>query len=252
MRLKGLTALITGAGGAMGAAIARRFAEEGASVLLTDISGRRLEAAAEAVRVHLHPEAALAAHRADVTVRSEAVAVLEAGHELGPVDVLVNVVGGIRSKTLMEPLLSMTEERWDATFDLNLKSILHLVQLVGPGMLERRYGKIVNISSINMAGAGGQADYGAAKAAVTSLTRSLAIELAPVVNVNCIAPATIRTSVMDRMSEEETERYRQMILLKRFGDPIDIANAALFLASDEAGFITGEMLCVSGGVWPAL
>jgi NAD(P)-dependent dehydrogenase (short-subunit alcohol dehydrogenase family) len=146
----------------------------------------------------------------------------------------------------------MSEERFDDTFTLNLKGCFHMVQLIAPGMLERRSGKIINIGSISMAGEAGQVDYAAAKAAVVSMTRSLAMELAPHVNVNCISPATIRTSVLDRTSAEEREYYLEKTLLKRFGEPGDVANAVLFLASDEASYITGENLCVSGGIAPAL
>jgi NAD(P)-dependent dehydrogenase (short-subunit alcohol dehydrogenase family) len=247
-RLNGRVALISGSGGAMGAAIAARFAEEGARLVLTDISERRLAAEAAAF-----DPAATAWVRADARVRHEVVRVVEAGiAKFGRIDILINVVGGIRDKELNRQFLVMTEQRYNDTFELNLKAILHFVQLVAPGMLERAYGKIVNLASINMAGEPGQADYGAAKAAVASLTRTLAMELAPHVNVNCISPATIRTSVLDRMPEAEREYYRNKTLLKRFGEPREIAHAALFLASDEAAYVTGENLCVSGGVSPAL
>jgi NAD(P)-dependent dehydrogenase (short-subunit alcohol dehydrogenase family) len=119
-------------------------------------------------------------------------------------------------------------------------------------MLERRYGKIVNVSSINFAGEVGSSDYSAAKAAVASLTRTMAIELAPHINVNCIAPGIIRTSVIDRMSPDVRAHYENKPLLKRLGEARDIANAALFLCSDESSYITGQILAVSGGIWPAL
>lgn len=253
MRLKGRVALVTGGGGPMGEAVATRFAREGASLILTDISGRRLEAAADRVRGMQTAGCDLVAHRCDVRSAQEAKALVEAAHERLPrIDVLINVVGGIRSQTLYERVLDMDEERLDDTLTLNVKSAFNLVRLVAPDMLAGGYGRIVNFSSINMAGEAGQADYGAAKAAVTSLTRSLAMELAPHINVNCVAPATIRTSVMDRMPDEETERYRQRTLLKRIGEPHEVANVVLFLASEEASYVTGEMIAVSGGIWPAL
>ena len=253
MRLAGRVALVTGAGGPMGRAIAERFAQEGAALVLADISGNRLGQAREAIEPMLAAGAGLVAHRADVTRSDEARAVVEAGlARLGRIDILVNVVGGIRAATLFAPLLELDEARWDDTFRLNLKANFHLVKLVAPGMLERRYGKIVNLASINFAGELGSSDYGAAKAAVASLTRTLAMELAPHVNVNCIAPGTIRTTVVSRMPPDELERYAAKPLLKRLGEPADIANAALFLASDESSYVTGEVLAVSGGVWPAL
>ena len=252
MRLKGRTALVSGAGGPMGRAVAERFAREGATLVLTDISGTRLSESAAVVTPQLAPGARLIAERADVTQAGEAAAVVAAGAALGPVDIVVNIVGGIKAKTLFEPMVTMDEARWDATFALNTKGILHLTKLLAPAMLDRHYGKIVNISSINFAGEMGSSDYGAAKAAVASLTRTMAIELAPHVNVNCIAPGTIRTTVVQRMPPDELAFYAAKPLLKRLGEPADIANACLFLASDEASYITGEILAVSGGIWPAL
>jgi 3-oxoacyl-[acyl-carrier protein] reductase len=253
VRLRQRTALISGAGGPMGLAIARRFAEEGASLILTDISGNRLTAAVEAVGATLTPGAKLSSTRANVLVREEAAAVVAAGiGEAGHVDILVNVVGGIRSASMFESFLEMTEERWNATFELNLKGTFHLVQLVAPAMLERKQGKIINLSSIIFAGVAGNADYGAAKAAVASMTKSLAMEFAPSINVNCIAPATINTSVIERLSEEQKSEWRGKTLLKRFGEPDDVAHAALYLASEESAYVTGEVLAVSGGIWPAL
>ena len=232
----------------MGSAIAQRLAEEGADLILTDISERRLfsesanAGAARVVRV-----------RADVRIREQAAQVVAAGvARFGQIDILVNVVGGIRDSQLKRPFVTMTEERFDDTFTLNLKGCFHMVQLIAPGMLERRSGKIVNIGSISMSGEVGQVDYAAAKAAVVSMTRSLAMEMAPHVNVNCISPATIRTSVLDRTSAEERQYYLDKTLLKRFGEARDVANAVIFLASDEASYITGENLCVTGGIAPAL
>lgn len=246
MRLANKVALVTGAGGPMGVAIAQRLAEEGAALVLTDISERRLLACdTGGDRV--------ARVRADVRKRVEATEVVACGLErFGQIDVLVNVVGGIRDEQLKRAFVNMTETRFDETFTLNVKSCFHMVQLVAPGMLERRSGKVVNIGSTAMAGEAGQVDYAAAKAAVISMTRSLAMELAPHINVNCISPATIRTSVLDRTPEEERRYYLEKTLLKRFGEARDVANAVLFLASDESAYITGENLCVSGGIAPAL
>lgn len=237
----------------MGRAVAEVFAREGASLVITDISGARLAESVAVITPLLRTGARLAAERADATQAAEAAAVVAAGRAaIGEIDIVINIVGGIKAKVLFEPMLTMTEERWDATFALNTKAILHLTRLLVPAMIERRYGKIVNISSINFAGEMGNADYGAAKAAVASLTRTMAIEFAPHVNVNCIAPGSIRTSVLQRMSEDDLAFYAAKPLLKRLGEPADIANACLFLASDEASYITGEILAVSGGIWPAL
>lgn len=253
MRLQGKVALITGAGGPMGRAVAERFAEEGASLVVSDISGGRLAEAEASIARMLKGEAKLVAQRGNAISRDEARALAQLGlDKFGCIDLLVNIVGGIRAKTMFEPLVDMSETRWDETMALNLKPNLHLSQMVIPGMLERRYGKIVNVSSINFAGEVGSSDYSAAKAAVASLTRTMAIELAPHINVNCIAPGIIRTSVIDRMTPDVRAHYENKPLLKRLGEARDIANAALFLCSDESSYITGQILAVSGGIWPAL
>lgn len=248
MSLDGKVALITGAG-PMGAAIARRFAEEGASLVLTDISGARLQATAD----ELAGQTPLVAHRADVTAREEALGVAEAGlAAFGRIDILCNIVGGVRDAVLYQPLLSMSEKRWDETFAINLKASLHLIQRLAPGMVERGAGKILNVSSVNYAGEAGSGDYGAAKAAVASMTRTLAIELAPAVNVNCLVPGLIETRAVEKLDEELRESYRARTLLGRLGRPQDIANAALFLCSSEADYITGHLLPVSGGMAASL
>jgi NAD(P)-dependent dehydrogenase (short-subunit alcohol dehydrogenase family) len=248
MRLNNKVALITGAGGPMGNAIANRLAEEGAQLVLTDISERRLLAASTDTLTYGAERV-----RADIRVRSEANKVVEAGvARFGRIDILVNVVGGIKDTELKRPFVTMSEQRFDDTFTLNLKGSFHLIQIIAPMMIANRSGKIVNIGSISMSGEAGQADYGAAKAAVVSMTRSLAMEFAPHINVNCISPATIRTTVLDRTPESEKKYYLEKTLLKRFGEPRDIANAVLFLTSEESSYITGENLCVSGGIAPSL
>ncbi len=252
MRLRNRTALISAAAGPMGAAIARRFLDEGASVVLTDISERRLtEAAAKLSSSASHER--IVTVRADAQNRSESEAVVAAGQrQFGQIDILINVVGGIRDTTLSRPFLEMSEERFVQTLSLNLLGTRNFVQLVVPGMQKMGWGKIVNIASISMAGEAGQADYAAAKAGVAALTRSLAAEFAPVINVNCISPALIQTSAVERMPVEQIQSYVDRTLLKRLGQASDIASAAAFLASDDASYITGENLCVSGGISPAL
>ncbi len=256
-RLEGRVALVSGAGGPMGQAIALKLAAQGARLLLTDISAGRLDAtvkqlegaAVEAARGEDH----VVAVRANAMDRGEAAEVVGAGlTRLGRIDILVNVVGGVRGSSLYTPFLQLDESQWDSTFALNLKPGFHLIQLVAPGMLERGSGKIVNVSSVVFAGEGGQADYAAAKAAVASLTRSLAKEFAPHIHVNCIAPGIIRTSVVERLAESELQGFLDRSLLRRLGRPEEIADVVAFLSSDESSFMTGEIVAVSGGNHPSL
>jgi NAD(P)-dependent dehydrogenase (short-subunit alcohol dehydrogenase family) len=251
MRLAGRAALITGAAGPLGLAIAERFAAEGAALALVDVSARRLELAREAVQAAMPagaPPAGLFVQRADVTDAAAVTALVAAARAaLGPLHVLVNVVGGIRGE-VNQPFEDIDEARWDDTLRLNLKGTYLLTRALAPAMRQGGWGRIVNIASVDLAGAPGRADYGAAKAAVASLTRSLAAEFAPTVAVNCIAPGIIRTSAVERLPAETVEGFRQRSLLGRLGEPHEIAAAALFLGSDEASYITGETLVVSGGI----
>jgi len=252
-RLDGRVALVTGAGGPMGRAIALRLAADGADLVLTDISANRLAAAVQEARAALAPGRRVVHARADAMQRDEIRGVAVLGTEtFGRVDVLVNVVGGIKSPRLFTPFLELSEAQWDTTLALNLKPGFHLVQALAPGMLARGWGRIVNIASVVYAGEGGQADYAAAKAAVASFTRSLAIEFAPAINVNCIAPGIIATTVLDRLDDAQRRHYTDRNLMKRPGQPAEIAAAAAFLASDDASFMTGEIVAVSGGEHPGL
>jgi NAD(P)-dependent dehydrogenase (short-subunit alcohol dehydrogenase family) len=246
--MKDKVALITGAGGPMGRAIARRLAEEGASLVLTDISANRLDEAVTLTHEALAEGADIAARRSNATVAAEILPVAElALGRVGRVDVLVNLVGGLRGDMYV-PLLDISDERWGETLQLNLRAGIHLARALVPGMRERGWGRVVNISSVAYAGELGQADYGAAKAAVASLSRSMAIEFAPQVNVNCIAPSLIRTSVVERMDAAELADLRDRTLLKRLGGADEIANAGLFFSCDESSFVTGQLLAVSGGM----
>lgn len=246
--LKNKVALVTGTGGPMGFAVAQRLAEEGMRLVLTDISGTRLEQSRAALQ-----GAQTVAHRADAMRRDEALAVVTAGQQaFGALDVLVNVVGGIKSAQLYTPFLQVSEAQWDTTLALNLKPGFHLIQAVAPGMIERGWGRIVNFASIAMQGEGGQADYAAAKAAVAAFTRSLAQEFAPQVNVNCVAPGLIQTTVTDRLDAATRDELTSRGFLKRAGQAREVADAVAFLCSDESSFITGEVIAVSGGNHPHL
>jgi NAD(P)-dependent dehydrogenase (short-subunit alcohol dehydrogenase family) len=246
MRLKDRVAVTTGSGGPMGRAIAAKLVAEGAKVVVNDISGNRLNQALELLR---QQGGEVLGVRGNVVIRAEAEEVIGAAlQHFGCVDILVNVVGGIRG-SLHTPLLSIPEADWDFVMALNLRGGLNCTQLTAPHMLARQYGKIVNISSVVAPqGAPGQAHYSAAKAGVIAFTKTAARELAPHVNVNCILPGLIQTSVMERFDEDEVRKFGEAIPLRRLGRAEDVANAVAFLASDEASYITGHALFVSGGL----
>ncbi|KAA9022564.1 SDR family NAD(P)-dependent oxidoreductase [Niallia endozanthoxylica] len=252
MRLKDKVAFITGAGGPMGEAIAIRFAEEGAKLVITDISEKRLNSTREKLLEYTVADNIVAIRASVLDYEEVKEVVEEANQTFSKIDILVNVVGGIRDTTMIRPIFEIDSDRWDNTMELNLKGTFNCTKLVAPKMIQYGYGKIVNISTIHFDGEKGYADYGAAKAGVASFTKTAAKELSPVINVNCIAPGLIQTSIVDRMDSETLEEYRKKTLLGRLGNPIDVANTALFLASDESAYITGHIIPVSGGIWPHL
>ncbi|WP_372604870.1 SDR family NAD(P)-dependent oxidoreductase [Actibacterium sp.] len=253
MRLAGKTAMLSGAGGPMGRAVANRLVADGASALaLTDISATRLAETCDLLMARA-PWLKISQFRADVTVADEANAFCDqALDEIGQVDVLVNVVGGLRSKQLYTAFLDMSEDQWRATMDLNVMGGFHLIRRIAPVMQKWGYGRIINFASIVYGGEAGQADYAAAKAAVASMTRSLAEELAPAITVNCVAPGLTRTSVTRHMPEHHAARLSGQSFFGRMAEPEEIADAVSFLASEQARFVTGEILSVSGGIRPQL
>lgn len=250
MSVRGRIAAVSGAGGPMGRAVIDRLVEDGVSGLaLTDISGRRLEE----TRAALPTDVRDFCQRADVTVEAEAAGFCETALEtLGRVDLLVNIVGGIRSDRLYTPALELPTDQWRKTFDLNILGTVYLTRGFAPGMVARGYGRIVNFASIVFGGEAGQADYAAAKAAVASLTRSLAEELAPHVTVNCVSPGLTRTSVTEKMPDADRDRLVGKALNRRMAEPSETADAVSYFLSEGARFVTGEMLSVSGGIRPHL
>lgn len=250
MRLEDKVAIVTASGGPMGGTIAQRLAEEGAAVVLNDRIAGRLQEWEETLRgMGFEPLAV----PGNPTKRADAEELVrQAVERFGRVDILVNVIGGLRG-TLYQPLLDQTEEQWEFALGLNLRANFHLVQLCAPGMIERRSGKIVNIASVDMGGADGRTPYATAKAAVAGFTKSLAIELGPHnINVNAVAPGLIRTGVMQMQTDEGVREWTERSLLKRIGEPVDVANAMLFLVSEEARHITAQILYVSGGITPGI
>jgi len=246
-RVNERVAIVTGGAQGIGQGICLRLAEEGAKVAIFDLN--LAEAKKTAKEIEKSGGTALAL-KVDVSKSSEVdAAVKQVLSKLGKIDILVNNAG----ISLTSKVANMTEEIWDRTLDVNLKGVFLCCHAVIPYMKERKYGKIINIASIlALRGSVYYAHYGATKAGVVAFTQGLAIELGPHnINVNAIGPGIIDTPMAEGDVESEfRQRLIKGIPLRRIGTPRDIANAALFLASDEATYITGQCLYVCGG-WSA-
>jgi 3-oxoacyl-[acyl-carrier protein] reductase len=243
MRLQGRVAIITGAGGDLGRGMALRLAEEGTCVMVND---KNLEKAQETVRLVVERGGQAMAHGADVTKATEVQEMIDQViNQWRQLDILVNNAGDVRDALLQK----MTDEDWDFVVDLSLKGSFICARAVAPLMIQRRYGKIVNISSLAYKGNIGQTNYVSAKAGVVGLTQALGLELARYgINVNCIAPGLIDTPKSHTLDEKTRERLVKMTPMRRMGEIIDIANAVLFLVSDESKYITRQVIHVSGGM----
>ena len=252
-RLAGRGAVVTGSGGGMGGTIALRLAEEGAMVALNDRRPGATDPWLERITA-LGGDAF--AVTGNVTRRADAAALIEAATQRwGGIDILVNVVGGNRGPVDV-PVWKISEEDFEFAWGLNMRATFHCTQLVLPQMMARRAGTIVNIASNSWAGDPMHAHYAAAKAAVVAFTRSCAIQLGPYqITVNAVAPGATRTNASnDYLSELEpsADGYERVGTLGKVNDARDIANAVLFLASDEARHVSGQLLTVASGANPRL
>lgn len=246
MRLPDTVALVTGGGSGIGRAICERFAREGATVVAAD---RYLDRAEETARLITDAGGTALGVAADVASGEAVTAMADRVQvEFGRVDVLVNNAG----LSVGDDILTFDEATWDLNLNVVLKSVFLCSKAVLPGMLERRRGAIINIASVNGLWGVGEEAYAAAKAGMVNLTQNMAMKYGDRnVRVNCIAPGTIRTPIWGaRVAEDPTvfERLSRWYALGRVGEPDDVANAALFLASDEAAWITGVILPVDGGL----
>jgi NAD(P)-dependent dehydrogenase (short-subunit alcohol dehydrogenase family) len=245
LELNGKVAVVIGGTSGIGLAIAKGMAEAGADVVPTSRRAEQVEAAAKEIEARGKRSIQIAS---DVSDRASLQNVLdETVKAFGKVDIMVNSAG----RTKRAPTLDFTDEDWNSIIDTNLTGTLRAAQVFGRHMLERQYGSIINIASLSTFVALYEvAAYSASKAAVASLTKSLAIEWGPRgVRVNAIAPGVFRTPLNEKLLDE-TERGREFLLrtpMKRFGNVEELAGAAIFLASDAASFVNGEVLAVDGG-----
>lgn len=249
MRLEGKTALVSGSARGIGAATALRLAEDGAAVAVLDLDADACGETVEQIKGRGGNATAVGADVTDAAQVEQAVAqVIEA---FGTVDILVNNAGVTRDNLLFK----MSEDDWDIVMNVHLRGAFLLTRAAQRHMTERRYGKIVNLSSVSALGNRGQANYSAAKMGIQGLTRTLAMELGPFgINVNAVAPGFIVTEMTDetaRRLKVDPEEFRKQAAaitpVRRVGQPADIAAVIAFLVSEEASFVTGQTLYVDGG-----
>jgi 3-oxoacyl-[acyl-carrier protein] reductase len=239
--LTGKGALVTGATGGIGGAIAKALHAQGANVALSGTKAERLEALASELgsRVFVLP--------CDLRDRPAVAQLPETAEKtLGQVDILVNNAGITHDNLFMR----MKDEEWDDVIAVNLTSVFVLTRGVLRGMMRRRYGRIVNIASISgVLGNPGQGNYAASKAGLVGMTKSLGREVASRgVTANCVSPGFIKTPMTDALTPKQVEAIAAAIPTQTFGKPDDVAAAVVFLASDEAAYITGETVHVNGGM----
>jgi 3-oxoacyl-[acyl-carrier protein] reductase len=244
MKLKDRVTIVTGGAKGIGKAIALTFVREGAKVVLVDIDRLKLETVKDEIKRGKGEAVAISC---DITKNVDVVEMVRQTYQMfGRIDILVNNAGIIRRGTIE----TVTEEDWDQVIEVNLKGTFNCCKAVSEMMKYQGYGKIVNISSIagKMGDITSAPGYGPSKAGVDALTKTLARQLAPYgINVNAVSPHAIETEMSAQWSEERRKEIITSIPLGRLGKPEDVAEAVLFLVSEEASFITGEILDVNGG-----
>lgn len=242
MNVQDRVAVITGAGQGIGAGIAGVLGAAGAKVVVNDLVEERVE---ESVATLTDAGIDAIGVAADISTAEGAGAMVAAAIDAhGAVDILVNNAGIARDGWLVK----MSDEDWDDVLRVNATSQFLTCRAAAPHMMEAGHGRIVNISSRAWLGGPGQANYAASKGAVISLTKTLALEMARYkITANCIAPALVDTPLFQGLEEDVKERLIKTIPLRRVGTPADIGNAVLYLASDEASYVTGQVLYVCGG-----
>lgn len=243
--VEGKTALITGATRGIGKAIAMKFAEAGANIAFTDLKrDEHMESTEKQIAQHGVQCKGYASDASNMEQTQGTVdQILK---DFGSIDVLVNNAG-ITKDTL---LMRMTEEQWDAVIQVNLKSVFNFTKAVQRSMLKQKSGSIINMSSVvGVSGNAGQSNYSASKAGIIGFTKSVAKELGSRnIRCNAIAPGFIITEMTGQLSEDVKKQWAEQIPLKRGGKPEDVANTALYLASDLSSYVTGQVIHVCGGM----
>jgi 3-oxoacyl-[acyl-carrier protein] reductase len=239
--LSGQTALVTGASGGIGGAVAKALHRQGAEVMLAGTRSAALEALAGefGARVHIGV--------ADLTVPAATEGLAkEAEAAMGRVDILVNNAGITRDALA----LRMSDEEWESVLQIDLTAQFRLTRAVLRGMVRRRHGRIIGISSVvGVSGNAGQANYAAAKAAMIGMSKSIAAEVGGRgITVNCVAPGLIATAMTDKLTAQQRVRLAEAIPAGRFGAPEEVAAAVVYLASAEAAYVTGQTLHINGGM----
>lgn len=243
--LEGKTALVTGAGRGIGKAIAMHFAKEGANIAFTDLKiDENVKATEEEIAALGVKVKGYASNAADFDDTHKVVEQIK--EDFGVIDILVNNAGITRDGLMMR----MTEQQWDMVINVNLKSAFNFTHALTPIMMRQRSGSIINMSSVvGVSGNAGQANYSASKAGMIGLTKSMAKEIGSRgIRVNAIAPGFIITDMTGALSEEVRNEWAKQIPLRRGGTPEDVANAALFLASDLSSYVSGQVIHVCGGM----
>ena len=239
--LKNKTALVTGASGGIGASIALALHKQGAKVCITGTNLKKLN------QINQDSSMAYSQVVCDLSNREDLKKIIPSVEEkLGKIDILINNAGITRDQLMMR----MQDDIWDEVIQTNLNSSFYLSKSVIKGMMKRKFGRIIQISSVvAFTGNPGQSNYVASKAALVGMTKSLALEVASRnITVNCIAPGFIRTPMTNVLNEDQQEKLMQKIPMQRFGSPADIAAASVYLSSDEASYITGTTIHVNGGL----
>ena len=244
MDLKGKVAIVTGGAQGIGKSIAARLAQAGANVVIADVMEEVAKSTAQEISQKGNEAISI---RVDVSrLSSVEEMVKKTLDKFGRIDILINNAGITRDGLVMR----MKEEDWDLVLDINLKGAFNCIKAVSPIMMKQKSGKIVNIASIvGIIGNIGQANYSASKAGLIALTKTCARELASRrINVNAVAPGFIQTSMTERLPAQVKEKLSSQIPFGEIGKPEDVASAVLFLVSEEASYVTGEVIRVDGGM----